>query len=130
MTRVVELDEVIRLHGWLIETSGGATGLRDLGRLQAALSQPFASFDGDDLYPDVVAKAVALGFSLIQGHPFIDGNKRIGHLAMEATLDLNGFALSAAVDDAERVILGVASGEVSHSDFEAWVRRHTSLVSA
>jgi death-on-curing protein len=42
------------------------------------------TFSGEDLYPTVSAKAAALGFSLIRNHPFVDGNKRVGHAAMES----------------------------------------------
>jgi death on curing protein len=73
--RRLSLGEVLRLHRLLIESSGGGVGLRDLGRLEAALAQPWLTFDGADLYQDVVAKAATLGFALIQGHPFIDGKQ-------------------------------------------------------
>ena len=58
---------------------------------EAAVGQPQQSFDGNDLYPTLVAKVSALGYSLIQNHPFVDSNRRIGHAAMEAMLMLNGF---------------------------------------
>jgi death-on-curing protein len=77
------LGEVLRLHTDLVATSGGAAGVRDLGRIESALAQPLATFDGADLYPTLHEKAAALGFALVQGHPFVDGNKRIGHAAME-----------------------------------------------
>lgn len=120
--RSLTLDQVLRLHARVIETSGGGAGLRDLGRLQSALAQPLATYDGQDLYPDVISKAAALGFSLIQGHPFVDGNKRIGHAAMEVTLLLNGYEIHADVDDQEHLVLSVASGDIDHESFETWVR--------
>ncbi len=119
--RTLTLDQILRLHARVIETSGGGAGLRDLGRLQSALAQPLVTYDGQDLYPDLVSKAAALAFSLIQGHPFVDGNKRIGHAAMEVTLILNGFELLASVEEQERVILAVASGETEHETFTSWV---------
>lgn len=84
--RYLALSEVLRLHADLVATSGGATGVRDLGRVQAALAQPMATFGGEDLCPAIADKAAALGFALVQGHAFIDGNKRIGHAAMEVFL--------------------------------------------
>ena len=66
-------------------------------------------------------KAAALGFSLIQNHPFVDGNKRIGHAAMEITLVLNGFELSASVDAAEAAVIAVASGRLNREAFTCWV---------
>jgi death-on-curing protein len=54
-------------------------------------------------------------------HPFIDGNKRVGHAAMETFLVLNGHELRADVDDAEKMILQLAAGQLSREDFVAWV---------
>ena len=119
--RYLTLAEVLRLHEDLIASSGGAAGLRDLGRFQSALAQPLASYGDEDLYPTVVAKAGALGFALIQGHPFIDGNKRIGHAATEVFLVLNGVELDASVDEQERIILAVASSDLSRNEFIGWL---------
>ena len=77
------------------------------------MAQPEASFGGEDLYPMISAKAAALGRSLIQNHPFVDGNKRVGHAAMEVFLLLSGYEIDASVDDHERIILDVASGQMS-----------------
>lgn len=121
--RYLTLTEVLGLHARLVASSGGAGGLRDLGRLQAALAQPLATFDGVELYPDVVAKAGALGFALVMGHPFIDGNKRIGHAAMEVFLVMNGFEVAANVDEQEAMVLSVASGACGREDFLEWLGR-------
>lgn len=96
--------------------------MRDLGALESALAQPCATFDGQDLYPTLADKTAALGFSLIQNHPFVDGNKRIGHAAMETFLVLNGHELTVGVDEAERTILSVAAGTCSRERFTTWVR--------
>jgi death on curing protein len=122
--RYLSLVEVLELHRRLIERTGGADGLRDLGALQSALAQPWASFGGADLYPSLEEKAAALGFSLIQNHPFVDGNKRIGHAAIAVFLTLNGSALESSVDEAERVILGVAASRMKREELLAWLRRH------
>jgi death-on-curing protein len=120
--RWLRLAEVLELHRRLIQQSGGMSGLRDLGLLEASLAQPRQSFAGVDLYPGLTAKAAALGFSLIQNHPFVDGNKRIGHAAMETTLVLNGFELSASVEAAEAAVLAVASGQLNRDALTRWVR--------
>ena len=98
--------------------------MRDIGALESALAQPRQSFGGEDLYPTVVSKAAALGFSLVMNHPFVDGNKRIGHAAMEAFLMLNGFEIKADIDEAEVEILALAAGERSREDFLSWVESH------
>jgi len=74
------------------------------------------------------SKAAALGFSLIQGHPFIDGNKRIGHAAMEVFLVLNGFEIVASTDEQEATILAVAAGSLGPEAFGAWLERHVRAV--
>lgn len=82
--RYLTLGEVVALHRAVIERTGGASGIRDLGSLESALAQPRASFGGADLHASLPAKAAALGFSLTLNHPFLDGNKRTAHAAMEA----------------------------------------------
>ncbi len=84
--RHLTLGEVVELHRRLLLASGGAAGIRDIRLLESALAQPAATFDGADLHPTLVDKAAALGFSLVANHPFVDGNKRIGHAAMEVFL--------------------------------------------
>lgn len=79
---------------------------------------------GADLYPTLHDKAAALGYSLIQNHPFVDGNKRTGHACIEYFLLHNGFELSAEVDEQEAVILQVASGTMERATFAAWLREH------
>lgn len=82
------------------------------------------TFDGQDLYPTIIEKASALGFSLINNHPFIDGNKRIGQAAMETFLVLNDYEIDAPVDEQERIILQVASGKMKREAFTDWLRVH------
>jgi len=122
--RFLSLGEVLELYRRIVEETGGATGIRDLNGLQSALAQPRMTFDGKDLYPSVAAKAAALGFSLIRNHPFIDGNKRVGHAAMELFLVLNGHEIEASVDEQEAVILGVASGDMDREEFLNWLEHH------
>ena len=128
--RYLTLGEVLRLHHLLIESSGGAPGVRDLGLLDSALAQPRATFEGRDLHPTVLDKAAALCASLAQNHPFIDGNKRIGHAAMATFLLLNGFDLVATTDEQERLMLDLAAGSIHREDVLAWLRTHTTELNA
>jgi death-on-curing protein len=125
MTRTLSIPEILRIHALLMEQAGSNAAVRDLAGLESAAAQPRMSFGGEDLYPDAIEKAVALGFSLIRNHPFVDGNKRIGHASMEVMLVLNGVSLEAPIDDAERVILGVASGQLGRDELSAFVRKWT-----
>jgi death-on-curing protein len=122
--RYLSLPEALDLHRRIVEQSGGPAGVRDFGLLESALAQPRMTFGGRELYPTLADKAAALGFSLIKNHPFADGNKRIGHAAMEVFLVLNNSELDAPVEEQERVISQLASGEIGRENFAAWVRGH------
>jgi death-on-curing protein len=123
--RYLTLEEVLELHRLVLEQSGGASGLRDLGTLESAVAQPGMTFAGQDLYPTAVEKASALAFSLVMNHPFVDGNKQVGHAALETFLVLNGSELRAAVEEQERVMLELAAGTLKREEFTEWVRAHT-----
>lgn len=121
MIRYLTLVEVINLHHRIIQQSQGAMDIRDLSSLKSAIAQPRMTFGGEHLYPTIVDKASALGFSIVMNHPFIDGNKRTGHAAMETFLVLNGLEINAVVDEQERVILALASGELERDAFTNWL---------
>lgn len=122
--RHLTLPEALELHRRIIESSGGSLGIRDLGALESAIAQTRMSFAGADLYPTTIAKASALGFSLIKNHAFIDGNKRIGHAAMEVFLLLNGFEIAADVDEQERIVLQLAASLIGREEFTSWLETH------
>lgn len=127
MIRYLVLIEVIELHRQIIEQSGGALGIRDLGALESALAQPHMTFGGEELYPKLVDKASAIGFSLVMNHPFIDGNKRIGHAAMEVFLVMNGVEIDASVDEQESIFLSLASGKINREEFTDWLKSHVKV---
>ena len=116
--------EVEALHARVLQVAGGSPGIRDRGALESAVAQPQMTFSAADLYPTLVEKAAALGFSLIQNHPFVDGNKRAGQAALEQFLILNGLEIAAQVDEQEQIILKVAAGELKRDDFTAWLQAH------
>ncbi|QDV41284.1 Toxin Doc [Stieleria neptunia] len=124
--RCLTLSEVLELHRRVIEQTGGAGGVRDLAGVEFAVVQPQMTFDGDELYPSLIDKAAALCFSLVMNHPFVDGNKRIGHAAMETFLFLNGHELNANVDDAESLFLKLAAGDVERDELVDWIAKNAT----
>ena len=124
--RYLTLIEVLELHRRIIEQFGGALGVRDFGLLESAIAQPRMTFGGEELYSSLTEKSAALGFSIIMNHPFVDGNKRTGHAAVETLLVLNGTEISAAVDEQERVMLAIASGEMGRKEFVEWLQEYTT----
>jgi death-on-curing protein len=123
--RYLELGEVLELYRLVMQQSGGIVGIRSLSLLESALAQSRVTFDKMDLYLTLSEKAGALGFSLIQNHAFVDGNKRMGHATIEVFLMLNGYEIEADVDEQEAVIVGVAAGEINRRGLIEWLRSHT-----
>lgn len=123
--RYLTVGEILELHAGILRQAGTLGHLRDVNALESAVAQPRLTFDGRDLYPTLIEKAAVLGFAIIQGHPFSDGNKRVGHAAMETFLVLNGHKMNASVAGQVEVILGVASSKVTLASFTQWLRNHT-----
>ncbi len=119
--RALTVADLLTLHDLLIQETGGMNGLRDPGLLESAALSPYQTFGGQDVYPTLPEKAARLCFSLIQDHPFLDGNKRIGVLAMLTLLELNHCFLSPTDDDLIRLGLGVASGSISAEQVRDWI---------
>ena len=112
--------QVLFLHSRLILETGGATGLRDLGLLESAVARPQMTFGGEDLYPDIYVKAAALMYSLVNNHPFVDGNKRVGIAAAAIFFISNGFSLTATNEELEQFTLLVAQGAISVEQIVSW----------
>lgn len=121
MIRYLTLGEILDIHHQVTQRSGGSEGVRDLGALESAIAQPRMTFGGEDLYPTIVDKASSLGFSIVMNHPFVDGNKRTGHAAMEIFLVLNALEINASTDEQETMILNLASGALDRDIFTSWL---------
>lgn len=116
--------QVIALHEELIRETGGAGGLRDEGLLDSALTAPFQSFDGQSPYQSLQQKAARLGLGLVQNHPFIDGNKRIGAHVMLVFLALNGIELDYTQEELSGIFLEAAAGSTDFNGLLQWLLDH------
>lgn len=127
--RFLTVAEVLETYQRVMAQSGGLVGILDFGALESAIAQPYMTFDGNELYPSLAEKAAALGFSLIQNHPFTDGNKRTGHAVMAMFLTMNGYQIKASVDQQVEIILSVASGNLHREGFTTWLASHIQPLS-
>lgn len=114
-------EQIMRMHAMVIEQTGGAEGLRDMGILESCLQSPFVEYTGISPYPTTVAKAARLCYGLIKNHPFVDGNKRIGTLVLLVIMDINGMPLETSDQEIVRVGLSVADGSMDHKALTDWV---------
>ena len=115
-------EELLLMHEQIIRRYGGTYGVRDEGLLDSAMHAPFQGFGEQEFYPTVVQKAVRLCFGLVMDHPFHDGNKRIGALALLTTLDLNHLTLHTTSAEFSEIILLLAAGAVSDEALLQWVQ--------
>ena len=121
---LLTVDEIIMLHDKLLKATGGSLGLRDRGLLESAVFSANASFEDVEQYPTVEEKAARLGYALISNHAFMDGNKRVGVLALLMTLRLNSVALQYTQQELIELGLAAASGRAGYDKILAWIRQH------
>ena len=119
------LAEIIEIHDYQISRFGGAAGVRDMELLRSALGTPSATFGGEYLHPSIIEMAAAYLYHLVENHPFVDGNKRVGAMAALIFLDLNGYEFDASDADLTAMVLKVAGGEMMKSEISLFLRQHT-----
>ena len=129
MTVYLTVQQVLFIHARLIDTTGGEHGLRDLGLLESAVARPQATFDGQDLYPDLFQKTAALMESLAQNHPFVDGNKRTAITAAAMFLVQNGRELQTTNQELERFTFQVVIERPSLTIIADWFKINSHSIS-
>jgi len=117
--------QVIQIHSLLILETGGSDGIRDEDLLDSALNLPFQSFDGEDLYKTIQSKAARLGFSLVNNHAFVDGNKRTGILVMMIFLEMNGIIIECTNEEIVDIGLNLATGHLTVNELLTWIIEHS-----
>lgn len=125
---MISIEEVLIIHNEVISVFGGANGIREISALESAISRPFQTFGGGDLYPSVIEKASAIGESIIMNHPFTDGNKRTGYLLMETILRMDGMKIIATDDDLYTFIIKITTGEIRFDEIVKWLQTNTIAV--
>lgn len=118
------LDDLLDSHTEQIATYGGTYGVRDVGLLESARAQPEARFDGRYLHADLFEMAAAYLYHIVQNHPFIDGNKRVGLEAALVFLEINDLSLNATDDELIDLTLRAARSLVSKTEIADFFRAH------
>ena len=125
---MITIKIILRLHDLSIINYGGSQGIRDQGLMESAIARPYQTFGGKDLYPTVLEKAAALAESIIINHPFIDGNKRTGLLAMLLILEIGNFKITASNDDTYNFTIEISTGEIKFEEIVLWLKNNTEVV--
>lgn len=117
---------IIQLHELSINKYGGSKGIRDIGLMESAIARPYQTFGGLDLYPSVFEKAAAMAESIIINHPFVDGNKRTGYLAMLAILENEHTFLNASNDELYNLVIEISTGQIRFDQIVVWLKENCS----
>jgi death-on-curing protein len=120
-------EQVLFLHSRLMAETGGTHGIRDLGMLLSAVGRPQATFEDQDLYPDLFTKTAALMDSLVRNHPFVDGNKRTAITSAGIFLRINGYRLVVENEEMVRFSLACAQSELSLVAMADWFKANSNL---
>jgi death-on-curing protein len=123
--RALTAEDLLYLHHRLVVETGGSHGVRDAGLVESALQAPYSGFGDQEFYPSLHEKAAALMRSIIQNHPFVDGNKRTGISAAALLLELNGYRLDASQQEFEDFAVYVATDHPSIEEIAGWLQIHS-----
>lgn len=125
---MISIKTILRLHELSITKYGGSEGIRDQGLMESAIARPYQTFGGDDLYPTIFEKAAAIAESVIINHPFIDGNKRTGFLAMLAILETQKLVINISNDEIYNFTIQISTGEIKFDEIVLWLKNNTEAV--
>ena len=125
MTRYLSTEQVVTLHQRLTGPLSGDPGIGDLRVLDAAVLRPTLTFEGEDLYPSLPAKAAALLHALVTSAPFITASKGTAAVAAECFLAANGLALAASDHDLVQLLSAVERGEMGLEATSIWLTLRT-----
>ena len=123
--RFLSLAEALAMHQDQIVRYGGEAGVRELDLLKSALAMPAATCGGVFLHTDLFEMAAAYLFHLVQHHPFVEDNKRVGAVSAVVFLALNGYDFDAPTGALHDFVLALASGEKTKAESALFLRKHS-----
>lgn len=123
--KILSLRDVLILHEHMVKKHGGSSGVRDMHLLQSAINRPFATYGGEDLYPDIFLKSGALIQSIVKNHPFIDGNKRTAFGVTYTFLRRNKIQITAPTWEVVKLMVEVANKNLSVDEIASWLKHNT-----
>lgn len=123
MPYFIDLSHALHLHQSLIENYGGDIGVRDMGLLESALAMPQASYDGKMLHNNLFEMAAAYLYHIVQNHPFVDGNKRVGAASAIIFLSMNDIEIENDEDGLIEITMAVARSETGKSEIAAFFKK-------
>jgi death-on-curing protein len=122
--RLLSLEQLLQIHVYVVESTGGSQGLRDIGRLESAIATQTQSVFDEELYPSLVHKTAALIRGIIADHPFVDGNKRTAMLAGLTLLKINAAEFKSDPGEIEDFAVKIATEKLDVPAIALWLQGH------
>jgi death-on-curing protein len=122
--RRIGVPDLVWLNVAVVRQTGGSSGVRDAGSLEAAAARSYAGCGDKELFPTPFDKAAALMESVIQRHPFVDGNKRTGLLAGAALLYVAGYDFAAPKAEMVETPVALAERGIGTEQLSRWFEAH------
>lgn len=123
--RYLSVEDILQIHSFIINETGGSHGVREQGPLHSAVAPPAQVVFGKELYPTIFAKAAVYTRTIIFSHPFVDGNKRTGMTAAAVFLADNGYRITAPQGAVEKFALRLIEEKLDIEAIAEWLRRHS-----
>lgn len=127
--RHLSAEEILVLHAFIVDETGGLHGIRDIPLLQSIAHKPQSRFGGRELYRGIFVKVAILLEALANYHVFIDGNKRTSFTVAARFLFLNGYEIGATNTDVETTVLAVATKQMSVEKLTVWLKKNSTKIS-
>ncbi len=121
------LEDVLAFHEEMEQRYVMDKGIHDMNLLESAVSTPFQSFAGEELYPTILDKAARLCYGLTKNHPFCDGNKRSAIHSMLVFLYINGIDLDYTQQELEDMVVDVAADNLDSDGIKQWLLKHKKM---
>lgn len=119
------LEQLLQIHALVLLKDGGADGVGDAGRLEAAVASQYQVVFGEELYRSAHQKSAAIIRGIINDHPFVDGNKRTGLLSGLTFLEINGYHFTARKGELEDFAVHIATKRLEVDAIATWLEHHT-----
>ena len=122
--KYIDISYILKMYKKMIESTGGSFGIRNIGLLESAIQNSKATFEGVELYPTIEEKCSNICYSIINNHPFVDGNKRMGIYIMLVLLEYNDVKIEYSQKELINLGIGIASGDLKQKDILKWINEH------
>lgn len=125
VTQYLSEAEIIAINLRMVSKYGGLHGVKDIHMLRLAIGRPQMSVGFQDAYKTVFDKAAAMFHSIINNHPFLDGNKRTSLFSAVLFLKYNGWSVEFRRKEAVKFTRKAHNEDYTVEQISKWLKEHS-----